>query len=205
MSRGLHIYPTGWKLSSPFVAGFEWMRLKERCADVRQIGMGASIAHGSVCANHPVAASSIPKHKINAFSLYFKLWREKDKNKTKRGRHFLWKECFKSAKFLSFNFCKKSLTRQQQTNERRRRRRRRYFGPRRTRIGFENKVVEAVEFRDSTASFRDHFLASKVSPFRCIRQWPRLSAVLPTYMPTSVTRLGDFLDFGQLFNAFGNN
>ena len=28
---------------------------------------------------------------------------------------------------------------------------------------------------------------------------------LPTYLPTSVTRLGDLLDFGQLFKARGNN
>ena len=26
-----------------------------------------------------------------------------------------------------------------------------------------------------------------------------------TYLLTSVTRLGDILDFGQLFKAFGNN
>jgi len=28
---------------------------------------------------------------------------------------------------------------------------------------------------------------------------------LDTYLDASVTRLGDLLDFGQLFNAFGNN
>ena len=32
-----------------------------------------------------------------------------------------------------------------------------------------------------------------------------LPTYLPTYQPTSVTRMGDFLDFGQLFKAFGNN
>ena len=31
------------------------------------------------------------------------------------------------------------------------------------------------------------------------------STYLPRYMMSSVTRLGDFLHFGQLFKAFGNN
>ena len=28
---------------------------------------------------------------------------------------------------------------------------------------------------------------------------------IPTYLPTRVNRLGDLLDFGQLFKASGNN
>ena len=32
-----------------------------------------------------------------------------------------------------------------------------------------------------------------------------LLLLLPTCLPISVTRLGDLLDFGQLFKAFGNN